>query len=230
VRAVRSYVRREGRITPAQVRALRELSGAYCLPPGPVSLGEAFGRHAPKIAEVGCGRGEVLLHLARCNPGNDYLGIEVYRPAIGHMLNQIAARRLSNVRILCADAVEVFERWGARERLDAVLIFFPDPWPKKRHHKRRLIKAEFLQSLAGVVHRHARIFVATDWADYAEQIAAIVAQSSALRSLGPAPRPRWRPVTSFESRALREGRAIAEFCLARAARPSGPSFADLAEL
>ncbi len=221
-RPIRSFVRREGRITPAQQRALVELWPQFGLDFTAQGLDPAsiFGRHAPCHLEIGCGRGDTLVALASQHPENDYLGIEVHRPGIGHLLNQLQACKLHNVRILCADAVTVLAHLPAAS-LDGIHVYFPDPWPKKRHHKRRLLQAGFLQTLASRLAGQGRLFLATDWQDYADNILECLQGQRDLVNLAGAgrfaPRPRWRPLSRYEQRALRLGHEIRNFILARAA-------------
>ncbi|MGH8488359.1 MAG: tRNA (guanosine(46)-N7)-methyltransferase TrmB, partial [Gammaproteobacteria bacterium] len=148
-RSIRSYVRREGRITEAQQQALATWSERFCIGPGaePLDFNAIFGRDAERYLEVGCGAGEVLIALASEHPENDYLGVEVYRPGLGRLLRGLAERRLENVRILCGDAASLIEYQVSDQSLAGVYVFFPDPWPKKRHHKRRLMRPDFVAML-----------------------------------------------------------------------------------
>ena len=216
-RAIRSFVRREGRITPAQRSALDTYSSRYGIelsdqPLDPVGL---FGRHAPLHLEIGCGTGETLLDLAGLHPENDYLGVEVYRSGIGRLLIGVHQRRLHNVRIIDKDIVPILAQSIPDHMLDAVYIFFPDPWPKKRHHKRRLIQPAFVKTLQHKLRRHGRVFIATDWEDYARHIVQTFGSHGGFLNLAGsrryAPRPRWRPVTRYERRAMRLGHTIREF-------------------
>jgi tRNA (guanine-N7-)-methyltransferase len=213
-RSIRSFVRREGRITDGQRRALGSLSPGYCIEPGEgmLDLDALFGRHAPRYLEIGYGAGETLAALARQHPDNDYLGIEVYRPGLGRLLQRLAAEELSNTRLLCQDAVVALERLEEAS-LDGIYIFFPDPWPKKRHRKRRLIQPEFTRVLRKALKSHGRVFIATDWEDYAEHILTAMEDSGFTNLAGQghfAPRPRWRPVTRFEQRAMKENRRASD--------------------
>ncbi len=219
---IRSFVRREGRITPAQKRALTRLWPEFGLDFTGQSLdpGALFGRRAPNHVEIGCGTGDTLLALAHAHPENNYLGIEVHRPGVGHLLAQLKARGIDNVRILCADAVAVLAHLPGG-CLDGIHIYFPDPWPKKRHHKRRLLQAPFLEILASRLAPQGRVFLATDWQDYAEHILACLQEQTGLINLAGAgryaPRPLWRPPSRYERRALRLGHEVRNFILARAA-------------
>jgi len=221
-RRIRSFVRREGRITPAQQRALIQLWPQYGLDVTGQHLDPSaiFGRQAPCQLEIGCGTGDTLIALASQHPENDYLGIEVHRPGVGHLLQQLEVHNLSNVRIICTDAVGIIEHLPASS-LETIHIYFPDPWPKKRHHKRRLLQTVFLQALATRLARHGRLYLATDWQDYADHLLQCLQQQQALLNLAGegryAPRPIWRPESRYEHRALRLGHTIRNFNLARAA-------------
>jgi tRNA (guanine-N7-)-methyltransferase len=211
-RSIRSYVLRQGRTTAAQARARELLAPRYCIPfaPEPLDLDRAFGRTAPKILEIGFGMGETTAEIAAAHPDTDYLGIEVHSPGVGSLLNRIEALGLANVRIVQHDAVEVLERRIAPAALDGVHLFFPDPWPKKRHHKRRLVQAPFVKLLASRMKRGASVHVATDWEDYAHQILAVLAAEPALENTatGFAPHPQSRPQTKFERRGVGLGHRV----------------------
>jgi tRNA (guanine-N7-)-methyltransferase len=217
LRAVRSFVRREGRITPGQRRAIEQLAEIYCVDgqETPLNLSGLFGRQAPYHLEIGCGAGETILALARQHPENNYLGIEVFRPGIGRLLHRAAADGLTNIRIIQDDAVATLETQIPDASLEGIYIFFPDPWPKKRHHKRRLVQKDFALLLKRKLLPHGRIFIATDWADYADQIVEVMeAQAGFTNLAGPgnaAPRPRWRPTTRYERRALGLGHTVRDF-------------------
>ncbi len=220
-RRMRSFVRREGRMTPAQRRALESLWPRYgvWLPEGWLDLDALFGRAAPRLLEIGCGMGESLVAMAAAHPQHDYLAVEVYRPGIGTLLRRLEEVGLDNVRVIQADAVDVLEHWLPPASLAAVYVFFPDPWPKKRHHKRRLIQSPFLRLVWRVLQPGGLLHVVTDWTDYAEQIWAAVAQAGGFRSVAGtgrcAPRPPWRPQTKYEQRARRLGHPIHEIILER---------------
>ncbi len=213
-RPVRSYVRREGRITLAQRRALDTLWLRFGVDCGdtPLDLDALFGRKAARVVEIGFGSGELLAALAEANPQTDYLGIEVYRPGIGSLFRALESRGLSNVRVICDDAADALGTCIPDGSLDAVLIFFPDPWPKKRHHKRRLIQAPFVARLATRLAPGGELLLATDWADYAEAMRSVCeAEPSLENAYGPgswAPgRGRRRP-TKFERRGLARGHEV----------------------
>jgi tRNA (guanine-N7-)-methyltransferase len=211
-RAIRSYVLRQGRRTDAQRRASAELLPRFGIPYSrePLDLDRVFGRAAPKILEIGFGMGETTARIAASHPGNDYLGIEVHAPGVGSLLQRIAAPGLSNVRIIQHDAVEVLESMIAPACLDGVHVFFPDPWPKKRHHKRRLIQPPFVALLASRMTQGAYVHVATDWEDYAQQIMEVLSIEPLLANTadGYAPRPGQRPLTKFEDRGLKLGHGV----------------------
>lgn len=212
-RSIRSYVLRQGRMTRAQARAHATLLPKYGVPffRAPLDLTALFGRAAPKIVEIGFGMGETTAAIARENPDKDYLAIEVYSPGVGNLLKRIDALGLSNVRVIQHDAVDVLEWMLAPESLDGVHIFFPDPWPKKRHHKRRLIQPPFVALLAQRLKPGGYLHVATDWQDYAEHILAVLSEEPRLANAagrGFVPRPNSRPPTKFEERGRRLGHGV----------------------
>jgi tRNA (guanine-N7-)-methyltransferase len=209
---IRSYVLRQGRVSNAQQRAHDSLLPRYGLAysAAPIDLENVFGRDAPKILEIGFGMGETTAAIAAAHPQNDYLGIEVHTPGVGSLLKQIAAQALSNVRIIQHDAVEVLQHMIAPASLDGIHIFFPDPWPKKRHHKRRLIQAPVIGLLAEKLQPGGYLHAATDWHEYAEQILAVFSATPTLENTaaGFAPRPAYRPQTKFEARGLKLGHGV----------------------
>jgi tRNA (guanine-N7-)-methyltransferase len=211
-RPIRTYVLRQGRTTAAQARAHRVLLPVWGIPfrPETIDLERAFGRAAPKVLEIGFGMGETTARIAAAHPEIDYLGVEVHKPGVGGLLNRIDALGLQNVRVIQHDAVEVLERMLPPATLDGVHIFFPDPWPKKRHHKRRLIQAAFVKLLASRMKPAAYLHVATDWGDYARQILETLTQDPALVNTaeGFAPRPETRPETKFERRGVALGHRV----------------------
>jgi len=211
-RTIRSYVLRQGRLTDAQRRAHEALLPRFGIPyaRAPLDLERAFGRAAPKILEIGFGMGETTAEIAARYPQNDYLGIEVHTPGVGGLLKRAAARGPANLRIVQHDAVEVLEHMIFPASLDGAHVFFPDPWPKKRHHKRRLVQAPFIELLATRMKPGAYLHIATDWEDYARQIIEVLSAEPLLANTagGFAPRPAWRPLTKFESRGLKLGHKV----------------------
>ena len=203
---------RQGRVSKAQRRAHAELLPVYgvSFSPIPLDLDRVFGRAAPRILEIGFGMGETTAAIAQEHPENDYLGIEVHTPGVGSLLKRIADLHLANLRIIQHDAVEVVRHMIAPDALDGVHIFFPDPWPKKRHHKRRLIQPAFVALLASRMKRGARVHACTDWEEYARQMLEVLAAEPALRNTAPgyASRPETRPETKFERRGLALGHRV----------------------
>jgi tRNA (guanine-N(7)-)-methyltransferase len=218
-RPIRSFVLRQSRVSPAQRRACETLLPRYGVPyqSATLDLEVLFGRSAPKILEIGCGMGETTALIAQAHPENDYLGIEVHTPGIGNLLQLIAAHNLPNLRVIQHDAVEVLERMIAPDTLAGAHIFFPDPWPKKRHHKRRLLQPGFVALLASRLKSGAYLHAATDWEDYAAQILEVLAAEPALVNAadGYAARPEYRPFTKFEQRGLKLGHAVRDIIFRR---------------
>jgi tRNA (guanine-N7-)-methyltransferase len=211
-RPIRSFVLRQGRVSNAQARALRELLPRYgiAFSKRPLHLEEVFGRRAPKILEIGFGMGETTAAIAAAHPEQDFLGIEVHTPGVGSLLRLIEARGLTNLRLIQHDAVEVLDAMIPPLSLDGVHIFFPDPWPKKRHHKRRLVQPDFVALLASRLKPGGYLHLATDWQAYAEQMLAVLGAEPQLENTaaGFAPRPDYRPQTKFETRALKLGHGV----------------------
>ncbi len=211
-RSIRSYVLRQGRVTAAQASAVERLLPVYgiAFSPAPLDLEQAFGRRAPKILEIGFGMGETTAAIAAAHPECDYLGIEVHTPGVGALLRRVDALGLTNVRVIQHDAVEVVERMIAPGALDGVHVFFPDPWPKKRHHKRRLLQPGFVHLLATRMKPGAYLHAATDWEDYAAQMLEVLSAEPLLANTatGFAPRPDSRPLTKFETRGARLGHGV----------------------
>jgi tRNA (guanine-N7-)-methyltransferase len=213
-RTVRSFVTRAGRLTVAQERALLELWPKYgvAFEPEPLDLDALFGRRAARVVEIGFGNGDHLAALAKAHPECDYLGIEVHRPGIGRLLLAIEAQELSNVRIVCHDAVAVLDEQIPPRSIDEVIILFPDPWPKKRHHKRRLIQAPFIARLSERLKRGGVLRLATDWQAYAEQMLEVLDAAPQLANLAAPerfmPRAQERERTRFELRGERLGHAV----------------------
>ena len=211
-RPIRSYVLRQGRVSNAQQRAYEALLPRFGIPFAHerLDLDRAFGRRAPRILEIGFGMGETTAQIAALNPRNDYLGIEVHTPGVGGLLKLLADRALTNVRVIQHDAVEVLTHMIAPSSFDAAHVFFPDPWPKKRHHKRRLFQPTFVALLANCLKPGAYLHVATDWENYAEQILGVLSAEPLLVNTAPAyaDRPDSRPLTKFETRGLKLGHPV----------------------
>jgi len=219
-RRIRSFVRREGRLTAGQERALRDLWPRFGLgPEGTLDFEAIFGRQAPVTLEIGFGDGESLVQMAHAEPGRDFVGIEVHRPGVGRILMRIEELGLENVRVMSRDAVEVLEQQVPDASLDRIQILFPDPWPKKRHHKRRLIQPRFVQLLARKLRHGGQLHLATDWENYAEHMLEVVEAESAFRNRAgkgqASERPAWRPETKFERRGMRKGHGVWDFLFER---------------
>jgi tRNA (guanine-N7-)-methyltransferase len=213
-RPIRSFVRREGRLTKGQQRALEHLWPQYGVDndDSVLDLAALFGRDNAKVLEIGFGNGRSLARMAADFPDNDYLGIEVHRPGVGALLLLIEEQGLSNVRVVCADAVEVLKQRLPDACLDRVQLFFPDPWHKKRHHKRRIVQPEFAALVAQKLKPGGVFHLATDWQDYAQQMLTVMSAAPAYRNQAGdgnyAPRPPWRPLTKFEQRGQRLGHGV----------------------
>jgi tRNA (guanine-N7-)-methyltransferase len=218
-RRVRSYVLRAGRMGSGQQRALRDLAPRYVLPfaERPFDAAAAFGRVAPLILEIGFGMGDATAAIAAASPQFDFLGIEVHAPGVGALLRHIEAQQLGNVRIVQHDAVAVLERMLAPGSLAGAMVFFPDPWPKKRHHKRRLIQPPLVSLLASRLASGATLHLATDWAPYAQQMLEVLSAEPLLANTaeGFAPRPAYRPLTKFERRGDRLGQPARDLVFRR---------------
>src|SRR3989304_3879032 len=185
LRSIRSFVRRESRITPAQTRALKQLWPRYGIVEGATALdlSTVFGRSAPVILEIGFGNGEALAATAAAHPENNYLGIEVHRPGAGSLLRRLEAQDLHNVRVMLSDATEILAQRIADASLSAVHLFFPDPWPKKRHHKRRLVQPDFAALVARKLEPGGYFHLATDWPEYAEHMTLVLSQAAGLAAV-----------------------------------------------
>ena len=204
-------------MTVAQERAWRELWPRFGLADTDeaLDLDATFGRAAARTLEIGFGNGESLVALAQAHPDDDFLGIEVHRPGVGHLMLRAESLELTNIRVACRDAVEVLSRQLPDASLDAVLLYFPDPWPKKRHHKRRIVQPAFVALVASKLKPGGRFRLATDWQNYAEQMLAVVGDCAMLENefdAGYAPRPDSRPLTRFESRGQRLGHEVWDLC------------------
>jgi tRNA (guanine-N7-)-methyltransferase len=223
-RPIRSFVMRAGRMTVGQTRALEDLLPRYGVEYSPqlLSLDEVFGRTAPRTLEIGFGNGEHLAALAAAHPGRDYFGIEVHRPGVGHLLMLSATNNLANVRVSTHDAVEVLREQIAPGSLDEVLVLFPDPWHKKRHHKRRLIQPPFVELIASRLREGGVLRLATDWEEYAMQMLEVLgAAKTRFMNLSPTgawmPRPEERAPTRFEKRGARLGHGVWDLAFERRA-------------
>lgn len=216
-RSIRSFVLRQGRITAGQAQALEKYWEKYGIEFSQelLDLDLIFHRSAPRVLEIGSGMGEVSMALAKKHPENDYLAVEVHRPGIGCLIRHAASAELSNIRVICHDAVEVLNQQIPDQSLDEVYIFFPDPWPKKRHHKRRLISPELVTLLCRKLKYHAQLFIATDWQDLAEHMLVVCDSVPGLINLAGqghyAPRANWRPLTKFEQRGQKLGHRVWDF-------------------
>ncbi len=209
---IRSFVLRQGRLSPAQRRACETLLPKYGLSfsQNLLDLDQIFSRQAPRILEIGFGMGESTATIAQAHPENDYLGIEVHTPGVGSLLNRIENLGLTNLRIIQHDVVEVMQHMLPPDCLSGIHIFFPDPWPKSRHHKRRLIQPALIARLCDLLKVGGYIHVATDWEDYATQILHVLNHEPQLANTAVeyAPRPDYRPLTKFEQRGLKLGHDV----------------------
>jgi len=212
---IRSFVLRQGRVSNAQLRYYEGMMAEIGVPyvAAPHDLATIFGRsaeQAPKILEIGFGMGETSAAIATANPQNDYLGIEVHTPGVGSLCKLVAEGGITNLRIVQHDAVEVLRDMIVPQALSGVHIFFADPWPKARHHKRRLIQAPLVTLLASRLKPGGYIHCATDWENYAEQMLAVLSAEPLLENTvdGFAPRPDYRPLTKFEQRGLKLGHGV----------------------
>ncbi|WP_090693882.1 tRNA (guanosine(46)-N7)-methyltransferase TrmB [Nitrosomonas sp. Nm34] len=219
VNPIRSYVLRQGRISNAQRNAYETLLPEFGIPFSAQQLNfeKIFGRSTPRILEIGSGMGEATATIAQQYPQNDYLAIEVHTPGVGSLLSQIKMLELTNLHVIQHDAVEVLQHMLPLESLDGVHIFFPDPWPKARHHKRRLIQSAFVSLLCKYMKSGSYLHVATDWKDYAEQILFVLSNESLLTNtaIDYAVRPLYRPLTKFEQRGLRLGHNVWDLIFTR---------------
>lgn len=228
-RRIRSFVLRAGRMTEAQRRALELDWPAFGIDIDPeereiLALTDIFGRPADKVVEIGFGNGDNLVEYARQTPERDFIGIEVHRAGVGHALLQVKELGLRNLKVICHDAVEVLEQRLDDASLGEVLILFPDPWHKKRHHKRRLIQPPFVELLARKIKPGGLLQLATDWEPYAWQMREVIGESPSFRnrseelggSEGFVPRPTWRALTRFEKRGQRLGHGVWDLSFRRA--------------
>lgn len=213
-RRIRSFVRREGRMTASQKHALKELWGSYGIDVDDtvLDLNTVFSRTAPTILEIGFGNGTSLASMAQQTPQNNYLGVEVHRPGVGNLLLNLEKHAIGNVRVICHDAVEVLANNLAPQSLDGVHLFFPDPWPKRKHHKRRLLQSGFVSLLATRLTAEAKFHMVTDWEEYALHMMKVMSESSDFLNTFAAgtyaPRPDDRPLTRFEQRGQKLGHEV----------------------
>ena len=219
-RTIKSFVRREGRLTQAQARALDQNWANYGIDfdGTQMQLTKVFQRCAPLVVDIGVGTGDSTIHHASQHPENDYLAIEVHRPGVGHLLNEIEKKRIRNIRVINHDVIPVLEQVLPDHSVSHFFIFFPDPWPKKRHHKRRLVSSSLIDLIKIKLAWHGRLHIATDWQNYAEHISELCDADKDLVNLaGPgqyAPRPRWRSKTRYEMRGERLQHEVRDFCYA----------------
>ena len=218
-KAIKSFVRRAGRTTTAQAKAFADQGPRFLLgyTAAPLDATAAFGRSAPLILEIGFGMGEATAHIARVRPADNFLCCEVHEPGVGALLKRIGEQELTNIRIVQHDAVEVIDHMLTPGSLDGVHIFFPDPWHKKKHNKRRLIQPPLVAKLAARLKRGGYLHCATDWQPYAEQMLAVLSAEPLLSNTaeGYAPQPEYRPLTKFENRGLRLGHGVWDVVFAR---------------
>ncbi len=211
-RPIRSFVIRAARMSDAQTAAIAEHFPQYGVVyrPQPLEVSTVFGRVAPVIVEIGFGMGVATAEIARAAPDKDFLGIEVHPPGVGNLLKIIANEALPNLRVVRHDAVEVLSHMLAPDSIDGFHIYFPDPWPKKRHHKRRLIQIPFVQLMAQRLRPGGYVHMATDWEEYAQAMLEVLGAVPALRNTaeGYAPKPAWRPTTKFETRGVNLGHGV----------------------
>lgn len=210
---IRSFIRRQGRATVGQKMALESLWDKYCLSPQQdYDFTEVFAREAPLILEIGFGNGSSLADMAEANPQLNYLGIEVHRPGVGHLMMLLEQRGISNVRIYHHDAIEILEQKIPDHSLAGVHLFFPDPWQKRRHHKRRIVRPSFVELLNQKLRVGGYFHAATDWEHYAKDMLGILSVGIGLKNNSPShdycPRPEYRPLTKFENRGLNLGHGV----------------------
>ena len=224
MRGIRSFVLRTGRTTAGQARALAELGPRFVAPyaPGPADWDALFGRRAPRVLEIGFGMGEATARIAQEHPDKDFIGVEVHTPGVGALLLRIEALGLGNLRIIQHDAVEVLRDMVAPASLAGLHVYFPDPWHKKRHHKRRLIQPGFADLAASRLGAGGILHCATDWEPYAEHMLDVLASHPLLRNTAEsyAPRPVWRPLSKFEQRGLRLGHGVWDLVFERRSEPA----------
>ncbi len=213
-RPIRSFVRREGRLTSGQARALEDLWPRFGIEPGEteIDFASVFGRVASVVLEIGFGDGETFAAIAAAHPQNNYIGMEVHRPGVGSLLLRLKEQEIKNVRVICDDASNVMQSNIADESLDAIYLFFPDPWPKRKHHKRRLVRPAFIQQLRRKLKIGGTFNMATDWQDYADHMMRVMLAAKGFTNTAGkgkfSPKPEFRPETKFERRGLKLGHGV----------------------
>lgn len=211
VRRIRSFVKREGRLTPGQQSAIKAGWPVFGLNPNvQISPVELFGNDNPLTLEIGFGNGESLVCMAESNPDKNYIGIEVHRPGVGHLLRRVLEKQLSNIRVFNTDAIDVLQQAIPEHSLDSLQLFFPDPWHKKRHYKRRIVQTEFLNLIHSKLKVGGQFHAATDWENYAEHMMDTLHSHAGFINSNKryADRPKQRPLTKFENRGLRLGHDV----------------------
>ena len=218
---VKSFVKREGRLTKAQGKAIEDNwpTMGLSVNQGMLNLDDVFGRSAKRVLEIGFGMGKSLVEMAQNAPTTDYIGIEVHRPGIGACLASAEQAEISNLKVFEHDAVEVLDKCIADESLDRLQLFFPDPWHKTRHHKRRLVQADFVQSIRRKLKIGGEFHMATDWEPYAEHMIEVMQQATGYKNMSPTqdfvPRPEYRPITKFEVRGQKLGHGVWDIIFTR---------------
>ncbi len=222
-RRIRSFVTRAGRLSVAQARALEQLGPTFCLPyqKSVLDIDVSFGRSAPAILEIGTGMGDATAYIAGLMPDKNFIGVEVHTPGIGSLLKLISEKSLNNLRLIQHDAVEVVTYMLAPDSLAGVHVFFPDPWHKARHNKRRLIQSAFVQLLVSRIKPGGYLHCATDWEDYAVQMLEVLSAEPLLKNTadGYASRPNYRPLTKFENRGIKLGHGVWDLVFTRITQP-----------
>ncbi len=222
-RRIRSFVTRAGRLSVAQARALEQLGPTFCLPyqKSVLDIDVSFGRSAPAILEIGTGMGDATAYIAGLMPDKNFIGVEVHTPGIGSLLKLISEKSLNNLRLIQHDAVEVVTYMLAPDSLAGVHVFFPDPWHKARHNKRRLIQSAFVQLLVSRIKPGGYLHCATDWEDYAVQMLEVLSAEPLLKNTadGYASRPDYRPLTKFENRGIKLGHGVWDLVFTRITQP-----------
>ncbi len=214
MRTVKSFVLRAGRMTEGQQKAMETQWPVMGLEPdsGMLDLAQVFGREAPVVLEIGFGMGDSLIEMAKAQPENNYIGIEVHRPGVGRLLSNAEKEGLSNIRVFCHDAIEVLANCIPDGSLSTLQLFFPDPWHKKKHHKRRIVQPEFAATIRKKLKVGGVFHMATDWENYAEHMMEVMSTAPGYRNVAGegqySPQPEWRPVTKFQKRGERLGHGV----------------------